>query len=88
MSTRILAFSGSTRIGSWNSMLVKVAAKGAEDGGAEVTYINLRDYPLPLYDGDLEEKDGLPLNAQKLKEIFKTHQAFLISSPEYNSSFS
>ena len=85
---KILAFAGSTRTDSLNKKLVKIAANGAKNVGAEVTFIDLRDYPMPLYDGDLEAKEGLPPNALKLKEIFWQHQGFLIASPEYNSSYS
>lgn len=85
---RILAFAGSTRRGSYNKMLVKVAAAGARAAGAEVTLIDLRDLPMPLYDGDLEETEGLPPNARKLKDIFLAHDGLLIASPEYNSSIS
>ena len=82
---KILAFAGSTRTESFNKKLVKIAAKGARDAGAEVTLIDLRDYPLPLYDGDLEERDGLPDKAKKLKQIFLAHGGLLLSCPEYNS---
>jgi chromate reductase len=85
---RILAFAGSTRSGSFNKKLVKIAVAGARKAGAEVTYLELRDYPLPLYDGDLEESEGLPANARKLKDIFLAHRGLLIASPEYNSSIS
>ncbi len=83
---RILAFAGSTRKDSFNKRLVKIAAAGARSAGAEVTVLDLRDVPLPLYDGDLEAGEGLPPNAKKLKEIFLSHDGLLISSPEYNSS--
>ncbi|HET7337071.1 MAG TPA: NAD(P)H-dependent oxidoreductase [Candidatus Nitrosotalea sp.] len=85
---KILAFAGSTRIDSFNKKLVKVAATGAMDNGADVTIIDLRDFAMPLYDGDLEQKEGLPSNARKLKDLMLSHQGFLISSPEYNSSIS
>lgn len=85
---KILAFAGSTRSGSFNKKLVKIAADGARSAGADVTIIDLREYSLPLYDGDLEDKEGLPANARKLKDIFFAHQGLLISSPEYNSSIS
>lgn len=55
--------------------------------GAAVTLIDLKDYALPIYDGDLEAKSGLPENAKRLKTLAKTHDALLIASPEYNSSF-
>lgn len=86
MNPKILAFAGSTRTGSFNKKLVKIAVRGATAAGAEVTYLDLRDFPMPLYDGDLEETEGLPINAKKLKEIFLAHRGLLISCPEYNSS--
>jgi len=85
---KILAFAGSTRTDSYNKKLVKISSTGATEAGADVTVIDLRDFPMPIYDGDLEQKDGLPSNARKLKDIMLAHQGFLISSPEYNSSIS
>lgn len=83
---KILAFAGSTRTGSFNKQLVRVAAAAARTAGAEVTLIDLRDLPLPLFDGDFETEHGLPDNAKKLKALFREHDAFLIAAPEYNSS--
>jgi len=88
MTPKILAFAGSTRTDSFNKKLIKVAASGAKEVGADVTVIDLRDFPMPLYDEDLEKKEGLPSNTVKLKKIMVSHQGFLISSPEYNSSIS
>ena len=85
---KILAFAGSTRTDSYNKKLVKIASTEATEAGADVTVIDLRDFPMPIYDGDLEQKDGLPSNARKLKDLMLAHQGFLISSPEYNSSVS
>ncbi len=87
-SSKILAFAGSTRAGSFNKQLVKLAAEEARAAGAEITLIDLKDFPLPLYDGDLETAKGLPDEAKKFKALLKSHDGFLISSPEYNSSFS
>lgn len=84
--TKILCFAGSLRRDSLNKKLVKIALEGAKKAGAAVTFIDLRDFPLPLYDGDLEAEKGIPENALKLKEILKQHQGFLIACPEYNSS--
>ena len=86
MTPRILAFAGSAREGSLNRKLVRIAADGARDAGAEVTLLELRDFPLPIYDGDLEAREGLPPNARKLKDLFLAHQGLLIAAPEYNSS--
>lgn len=85
---KILALAGSMRTESFNKKLIKIAVEGAKKGGAEVTLLDLADYRLPLYDGDLEEKEGLPAKARELKEIFIAHDGFLFSSPEYNSSIS
>ncbi len=85
---KILVFAGSTRTDSFNKKLVKIAATGAMENGADVTVIDLRDYAMPLYDGDLEQQQGLPPNARKLKDLMLLHQGFLISSPEYNSTIS
>jgi chromate reductase, NAD(P)H dehydrogenase (quinone) len=82
---RILAFAGSLRQGSYNKRLIKIAAQGAQEAGAEVTVIDLKDYPLPIFDEDIE-KQGLPENARKLKDLFLSHHGLLLSCPEYNSS--
>lgn len=84
----VLAFAGSLRRDSFNKLLVKVAAQGARNAGAEVTYLDLKEYPLPVYDGDDEAENGLPENALKLKQIFKDADGMLISCPEYNSGYS
>lgn len=88
MSTRprILAFAGSTRTDSFNKKLVKIAARGAELAGAEVTLVDLRDFPMPLFDEDLEASAGLPEPATRLKQLMVEHDGLMISSPEYNSS--
>jgi len=85
---KILAFAGATRSQSWNKKLIRVAARAAEEAGAEVTLIDLRDYPMPLYDGDLEQTEGLPAMARELKALMVASHAFLLSCPEYNSSIS
>ena len=83
---RILAFAGSLRRESYNKRLVRIAVEGARAAGADVTLIDLKDYPLPIYDGDLEQAHGIPENGRKLKQLFLEHQGLLISAPEYNSS--
>src|SRR5262249_38709331 len=60
MTPRILAFAGSTRRDSFNKKLVSIAARGARAAGAEVTLIDLKDFPLPLFDQDLEAGQGMP----------------------------
>ncbi len=88
LTPKILAFAGSTRTESFNKRLIRIAVAGAQAAGAEVTLIDLRDYPLPLFDGDLETREGLPANGRKLKDLFLAHHGLLMSCPEYNSSIS
>jgi NAD(P)H-dependent FMN reductase len=85
---KILAFAGSTRSASFNKQLAQLAANAAREAGAEVTFVDLRDLALPLFDQDLQDASGLPENAKKFKSLLREHDGFLISSPEYNSSIS
>ncbi len=85
--TKILVFAGSTRKQSLNRQLAKQAAHCLHSLGAEATYIDLADYEMPIYQGDLEEASGLPEAAKRLKQLFVEHDGFVIASPEYNSSF-
>lgn len=84
--SKLLAFAGSARAESFNKQLVKIAVEGAKSVGAEVTYVDLKDYPMPLYNQNLEEKEGLPETVLQFKALMKSHQGFLIACPEYNSS--
>lgn len=87
MSTpKILAFAGSTRRESFNRRLLPYAVDGARKAGAEVTLVELADFPLPLFNQDEEAAAGLPPNARKLKDLFKGHDALLLACPEYNGS--
>jgi chromate reductase len=84
-SIQVLAFSGSARRESLNQKLLAAAVEEVRAAGGAVTLISLKDYPLPLYDGDLEEGQGLPDNARKLADLIRGHGGLLIASPEYNS---
>lgn len=82
---KLLFLAGSARKDSINKKLAQTAANMAEKGGADVTFIDLKDYPLPLFCEDLEAEEGMPENAQKLKALFIESDGFFIASPEYNS---
>jgi chromate reductase, NAD(P)H dehydrogenase (quinone) len=84
---RILVFAGSIRQDSLNRKLALAAAEALRGAGAEVTFAELRDYPMPLYDGDLESTGGLPERAKAFKKLVRAHDALVIASPEYNGSF-
>lgn len=85
---RLLFLSGSIRTGSLNTQLALQAAEIAESLGAEATRLNLAEYEMPFYNGDLEAESGLPEAAKRLKQQFIAHHGFFLASPEYNSSFS
>lgn len=85
---KVLAFAGSTREDSSNKKLVAQAAEYASQTGASVTVIDLRQFPMPLYDGDLEREVGMPENAKRLRQLMMEAQVIFISSPEYNHSIS
>lgn len=83
---KILAFAGSARHDSFNKKLVKIAAEGARSAGAEVTFLDFRDYAIPLFDEDLEAQSGLPESVLQFKSLLKSHQRLLLACPEYNGS--
>jgi len=83
---KILVFAGSIRTGSFNARLAALAVKELALADVDVTRISLVDYPLPLYDADLEKASGVPENAVKLKRMFLAHRGIFIASPEYNAS--
>jgi len=87
MKPRILIFAGSIRKGSLHRGLAMEAAARLTAAGADATFADLRDYPMPLYDGDLEAGQGLPAAAKAFKELVRQHDAIVIASPEYNGSF-
>ena len=84
--TRILVFAGSARKDSLNARLANAAAQAIRAAGADATLLDMRDYEMPLYDGDLEADAGLPENARRFKKLLRGHDGFLVACPEYNGS--
>ncbi|WP_166300197.1 NADPH-dependent FMN reductase [Bradyrhizobium sp. 2S1] len=83
---KILVIPGSLRSGSLNTKLAAVLAQELAQLGADVTRISLGDFPLPIYDGGLQAKSGVPQHAVNLKRMIGAHHGVLIVTPEYNSS--
>lgn len=83
---KILVIPGSLRTGSLNAKLAAVIAHEVAQAGAEVTRISLADFPLPIYDGDLQAKSGVPKSAVNLKRMMASHHGVVVVTPEYNSS--
>jgi NAD(P)H-dependent FMN reductase len=84
---KILAFAGSLRKHSFNRRVLRAAVAGAEKAGAEVTFVDLRDYPMPVYNQDDQEAFGFDGNALKFQRLIYEHEGLLIASPEHNGSF-
>ena len=83
---RVLVFAGSARRDSLNKKLARAAAQAVRAAGGEATFVDLDDYPMPIYHGDLEAREGMPENARKLRALFLEHDGLLIASPENNQS--
>jgi chromate reductase len=83
---KILVFAGSNRTGALSGRVAALAAKELSLLDADVTLITLADYPLPMYDGDLENGGGVPQNATKLARLLAAQGGVFVSTPEYNRS--
>jgi chromate reductase len=83
---RILVFAGSIRTGAFSQKLAALAAKELTLGDTEVSLISLADYPMPIYDADLEAREGVPAAAKKLRAMMLVHRGVFIVTPEYNAS--
>ncbi len=82
----VLVFAGSLRTGSWNKILAGEVVNVVKESGSSCVYVDLKDYPMPIYDGDLEQREKLPENAKKLKALMHSSDVVVIVSPEYNAS--
>jgi NAD(P)H-dependent FMN reductase len=82
---RIIVFAGSTRTGSLNEILASYVVRQLQAAGTDVTHINLRDYDMPLYNGDLEKAESQPEAAKKLCALLYEHRGVFLAGPEYNA---
>jgi chromate reductase len=85
-AVRLLFFAGSARAGSYNKKLARLGTMIAEANGIPATFADLGDYPMPIYNGDLEAAAGQPENAHKFKALMAAHSGIFITCPEYNAS--
>ncbi len=83
---KILVIPGSLRTGSLNARLAAAVVDELVRAEADVTRLSLGDFPLPIYDGDLETRSGVPKHAINLKRMIGSHDGVLLVTPEYNSS--
>jgi NAD(P)H-dependent FMN reductase len=84
-AVRLLFIAGSAREASFNKKLARLGAEIANANGIAATFADLGDYPMPIYDGDLESREGPPENARKLKALMQVHAGIFLASPEYNA---
>ncbi len=84
--TRLLFFAGSARAGSHNKRLADLAHRIALANGVGGVFVDLKDYPMPIYHGDVEAEQGPPEEARKFKALLGEYQGVFIASPEYNAS--
>ena len=83
---KILAIAGSLREHAFSKRVLSVSAEGARNAGAAVTFVDLRDYPMPIYDEDAHKQNGFDANAARLQDLIGDNDGLLVSSPEYNGS--
>jgi chromate reductase len=83
----ILVFSGSARAGSLNGKLADLAVAELSRLDARVKRVSLRDFPLPVYDGDIEKQAGVPEAAKAFRAELEAHHGLFIACPEYNSGY-
>jgi chromate reductase, NAD(P)H dehydrogenase (quinone) len=85
-NVRCLALCGSVRSESFNGKLLQEAARAARQRGMQVTFVDLRELALPFYDGDLEQRSGMPDAAKRFRQMLVDSNAVMIASPEHNGS--
>jgi NAD(P)H-dependent FMN reductase len=83
---KILVMAGALRAGSYNKMLARAGAEALEALGVEVDLLDMREIPMPVYDGDLEDAEGLPEGAKAFQARIEAADGFMFASPEYNHS--
>ncbi|WP_433859623.1 NADPH-dependent FMN reductase [Streptomyces kronopolitis] len=85
---RVLVLGAALRTGSTNARLASLVARMMTEAGADVDLAAMRDFDMPLYDGDAEAADGVPAGALALRDRLERSDAFVLASPEYNASVS
>jgi chromate reductase len=83
---RLLFLAGSTREASLNRKLAAYGCRLAGEAGLAAEVLELSEYPMPLYNGDLQARDGIPDSVYRLNAAFERADGVFIASPEYNAS--
>lgn len=83
---KLLVFAGSLRADSCNKKFAREVLRLAKEAGVEGEFLDLKDYPMPPYDGDIETASGIPEATKNLGKKIIAADALIISTPEYNGS--
>ncbi len=83
---QLLLFAASLRKDSFNKKLISLAAETMNEANIKIDLADFAEFDLPLFDGDLHEKIGLPENALQFVDRLQKADGLVISSPEYNFS--
>lgn len=83
---KILFFAGALRTHSCNKKFAREALRLVKEIGVDGEFIDLKDYSIPLYDGDIEDDSGIPESVANLGKKISASDALVISTPEYNGS--
>ena len=84
--SRFLVLAGSRRQASLNMQLGALAAQSVEAQGGVAELVSIRDFDTPSFDADVESAAGIPAAAEAFRQRLEANDAFVIASPEYNSS--
>lgn len=86
---KVLSFAGSLRTESANKKLAREAVRLlVRHASVRAEYADLKDYPMPIYDGDEEQAQGIPAAVARLGVKIAEADALIIATPEYNGSIS
>ncbi len=83
---RVFVCAASLRADALNQKLAALAARVAAATGATVDLASMREFDVPIYDGDLEAAQGIPDGAAAFQRRLIASDAFIVASPEYNAS--
>ena len=84
----VLIVGASLRRESLNNRLAGLAARAVKLDDAIADLTTIAEFDCPFYDGDVELESGIPDGAKAFCQRLKKADALMISSPEYNASFS
>lgn len=85
---KLFLFAASLRRGSYNKKLIRIVRDLVHEVHADhdVELCEFNEFPMPMYDADIESQYGVPEGVIKLAQKISEADAVIISSPEYNGS--